>query len=71
MGPLGGRCAGVTRGWKVYGGLCLCEGNRLSRGSRWSGLVIWIQLDRAAVITVGFFCGWGGDVRTLLFGDVG
>ncbi|KAJ1090576.1 hypothetical protein NDU88_003706 [Pleurodeles waltl] len=70
MGQLGGCCAGVTRGWKVSVGLCLCEGNRLSRGPRWSGLVIWIQLARAAVITVGLFCGWGRDVWTLLSGDV-
>ncbi|KAJ1153057.1 hypothetical protein NDU88_005824 [Pleurodeles waltl] len=39
MGPLGGCCAGVTRGWKVSVGLCLCKGNRLSQahdGSGWS-----------------------------------
>ncbi|KAJ1088788.1 hypothetical protein NDU88_001943 [Pleurodeles waltl] len=53
MGSLGGCCTGVSKGWKVSVGLCLCEGNRLSRGPRWSGLVIWIQLARVAVITVG------------------
>ncbi|KAJ1171997.1 hypothetical protein NDU88_003854 [Pleurodeles waltl] len=65
MGPLGGSCAGVPRGVWVCSGLCLCEGNRLSRGSRWSGLVISVQVDRAAVIADGLLGGGCGEFWAL------
>ncbi|KAJ1103643.1 hypothetical protein NDU88_001064 [Pleurodeles waltl] len=61
MGPLGGSCAGVPRGVWVCSGLGLCEGNRLSRGPRWSGLVIGVQVDRAAVIADGLLGGGCGE----------